>query len=520
MFDKLFDLPKISSSIQQEVTSKIGEATQKIGTSLVSPAVTKIASGLPSFSDLASSNILGKPVSPLLGDLSAQMGSVASQLSGLAGGFGNIAANPFGLADVFGNSSTSLTASALRSTVGEPADGSTDQSHKVRLVSQVDGSAVYFDNMPEIQETRLAEYEALQPPQLPGEFQKYKGTKSVQWTITAVLTAATINEATLNRYYVNSLRTWTYPYFGDAQQALGRLGAPPPVILFSGWRGLVGEVPTVITNLNWTWPKDVDWLPTQEIDPQSGMPIPFPAVVTITITLVESFSPSQINNISLANYRAGDMVGAYVGSFQTIDTGEPSDVFSDIQGGFMTDLSGLTNNLSSMIPTTINNITGNIGAGVLPNLSTIGNMGFSTGNMGFSTGNIGAGVLPNLSTNGIVPSIPGLSGASSLPAINDLGNTVNTTSLIATPQISNLPRVTSSSNGQNSIIGAASTFLSSSAQTAVNLAAGASFKLNQSLYSGTASSDLTYTGSDPLVWDRVNSERLRRGLSGLPNPRP
>lgn len=491
MFDKLLDLPKISSSIQQEVTSKIGEATQKIGSSLVSPAVTKIASGLPSFSDLASSNILGKAVSPLLGDLSAQMGAAASQLSGLTGGFGSIAANPFGLADVFGDSSAALSASALRSTVGEPADGSVDDTHKVRLVSQVDGGAIYFDNMPEIQETRLAEYEALQPPQLPGEFQKYKGTKSVQWTITAVLTAATVNEATLNRYYVNSLRTWTYPYFGDAQQALGRLGAPPPVILFSGWRGLVGEVPTVITNLNWTWPKDVDWLPTQDIDPQSGMPIPFPAVVTITITLVESFSPSQINNINLASYRAGDMVGAYVGSFQAIDTGEPSDVFSDIEGGFMTDLGDLSDNLSSMIPP-----------------------------IGDIAGNIGAAALPSLSASGILPSIPGLSGASSLPSFSDLGNLSSVPSLIGVPPISNLPGVATSSSGQNSIIGAASSFMSSTAQAATNLAAGASFKLNQGLYSGTPSSDLTYTGSDPLVWDRVNSERLRRGLSGLPNPRP
>ena len=498
MFDKLLDLPKITSSIKQEVTSKIGEATQKIGTSLASSAVTKIASGLPSFSDLASSNILGKAVSPILGDLSAQMGAAANQLSGLAGGFGSIATNPFGLADVFGDSSTALSASALRSTTGEPADGSVDETHKVRLVSQVDGSAIYFDNMPEIQETRIAEYEALQPPQLPGEFQKYKGTKSVQWTITAVLTAATVNEATLNRYYVNSLRTWTYPFFGDAQQTLGRLGAPPPVILFSGWRGLVGEVPTVITNLNWTWPKDVDWLPTQEIDAQSGMPIPFPAVVTITITLVESFSPSQINNINLASYRAGDMVGAYVGSFQAIDTGEPFDVFSDIEGGFMTDLGGLTGNLSSMIPP----------------------VGDLAGNIGVAARSIGAATLPSLSGSGMLPSIPGLSGASSLPSFSDLGNLTSVPSLIGVPPISNLPGVATSSNGKNWIIGAASSFMSTAAQSATNLAAGASFKLNQGLYSGTPSSDLTYTGSDPLVWDRVNSERLRRGLSGLPNPRP
>jgi hypothetical protein len=36
-----------------------------------------------------------------------------------------------------------------------------------------------------------------------------------------------------------------------------------------------------------------------------------------------------------------------------------------------------------------------------------------------------------------------------------------------------------------------------------------------SLYSNTKDKDLTYTGTDELVWDRVNAERLRRGLPSL-----
>lgn len=44
-----------------------------------------------------------------------------------------------------------------------------------------------------------------------------------------------------------------------------------------------------------------------------------------------------------------------------------------------------------------------------------------------------------------------------------------------------------------------------------------------SLYSSTSDADLTYTGSDYIVWDRINAERLRRGLPGLADigyPRP
>jgi hypothetical protein len=48
-------------------------------------------------------------------------------------------------------------------------------------------------------------------------------------------------------------------------------------------------------------------------------------------------------------------------------------------------------------------------------------------------------------------------------------------------------------------------------------------EINSSLYSKTKDADLTYTGSDPTVWDRINAERLRRGLPGLASlgyPRP
>ena len=47
--------------------------------------------------------------------------------------------------------------------------------------------------------------------------------------------------------------------------------------------------------------------------------------------------------------------------------------------------------------------------------------------------------------------------------------------------------------------------------------------INANLYSRTPDSDLTYTGDDYIVWDRVNGERLRRGLPSLTSlgyPRP
>ena len=47
--------------------------------------------------------------------------------------------------------------------------------------------------------------------------------------------------------------------------------------------------------------------------------------------------------------------------------------------------------------------------------------------------------------------------------------------------------------------------------------------INQGLYANTADKDLTYKGDDYIVWDRINNERLRRGLTSLTDigyPRP
>ena len=47
-----------------------------------------------------------------------------------------------------------------------------------------------------------------------------------------------------------------------------------------------------------------------------------------------------------------------------------------------------------------------------------------------------------------------------------------------------------------------------------------STNLGGALYANTSDEDLTYTGDDHIVWDRVNAERRKRGLPGLTSPRP
>lgn len=233
----------------------------------------------------------------------------------------------------------SATSTAIKqNTIGNTA-APDNTFHKVKLTASVaDGEStairndvafpveplmqrqVEFDMMPEISEVRNVDYEALQTPQLPGEFQKYRGTKSTQWTITATFTARTRDEAKRNYIYMNNLRGWTMPYFGENQRkqfggtaegARGKLGSPPPVLTFSGWRGLVGPVPVVVTALNWSWPRDCDWLPTGILDTENGQEIPFPSVMNVNITIVEAFSAEQFNGFDLVSFRNGRMVNAW-----------------------------------------------------------------------------------------------------------------------------------------------------------------------------------------------------------------
>lgn len=183
--------------------------------------------------------------------------------------------------------------------------------HEVTL-TDADGNKVVFIVMPEITEGRNVSYEAVAPTQAPGAFQKYKGTDSVQWTVSARLISRTTPEATQRHHDLNILRSWTEPYFGaNTEKAFPtKLGAPPPVLQFAGFRGLVGKVPVVLTSLNWQWPSDVDYIPTN-LKGADGFPVPFPAVMTVSLTLVESFSPMQLNRFSLLDYRNGDIEGAY-----------------------------------------------------------------------------------------------------------------------------------------------------------------------------------------------------------------
>jgi hypothetical protein len=95
------------------------------------------------------------------------------------------------------------------------------------------------------------------------------------------------------------------------------LGTPPPILYFYAYSndaelmkeghsqdpdGNIYRIPVVIKSIGYSYPNDVDYIPTE-----SG--IPFPALMVISLTLMEIRSPTEVERFSLEQYRAGKLVG-------------------------------------------------------------------------------------------------------------------------------------------------------------------------------------------------------------------
>lgn len=295
LFDSFPTLPKVSdSSVNYSVPSdgtKINESFASMQNRLGGVGPFKAMSvGAPSFSLLSAGAALGKTVDSLYTTVAAGL-----KLKSMLGG---------------------ATAKQVNENTGTPTADST--AHMVKLVSYLTGETVAFNTMPNVSEQRTVDYEPLNVLQMPGEFQKYVKTKSTTWTINPTFTCTTSAEATERYKQLCLLRAWTMPYFGNSDQT--KLGAPPDILALTGWRGLVGEVPVVITSLSWTWPREVDWIPT--LPNSKGEKIPFPTVMEVNVNVVECYSPSQFSQFSLSEFKNGNMVEAF-GTIKTVKQSLP-----------------------------------------------------------------------------------------------------------------------------------------------------------------------------------------------------
>jgi hypothetical protein len=208
----------------------------------------------------------------------------------------------------FGDTVGASDVSSMLSDAGIAAGVGGPTRKEVTLVSTVTGETVTFKVTPTISEERSATYDEVSPAHHPGSIMKYSRTASRGWGIgQAKLISRNVAEATENQKTLNLLRSWLMPYYGYGTEAedKNRLGAPPDVLTFTAYGDKnIGGVPVVITSLNVSWPNDVDYIHTADMQA-------FPVIMNIDISLKEAWSPREYSGFSLAAYKKGDMKGAY-----------------------------------------------------------------------------------------------------------------------------------------------------------------------------------------------------------------
>lgn len=162
---------------------------------------------------------------------------------------------------------------------------------------------VVFDVMPRIDESASVDYEPITPIHHPGAIQKYRNSSVRSWRITARLISRTSAEATLNLQYINVMRAWQKPFFGEGTAASmpDKLGAPPPVLTLSAYGPrMIGPVKCVMKDCNWSWDNTLDWIPTADGNP-------FPVIIDVNLSLEESWSPAEYSGFDIVKYKQGDL---------------------------------------------------------------------------------------------------------------------------------------------------------------------------------------------------------------------
>lgn len=185
---------------------------------------------------------------------------------------------------------------------------------------------VMFDAQPRISITETADYDTLSPIHSVTGFVSFKTSHMKKISITDIrLFSRTPKEASANLKRLHILKSWLKPYFGQSGGGVDgastvdngnttttsmqrMLGAPPDILFLYAYSGAttseqnLKQIPVVIDSLSYDYPNDIDYISTEV----GG--IPFPVIMTLSLTLLETHSPKEAEEFSLAQYKAGKML--------------------------------------------------------------------------------------------------------------------------------------------------------------------------------------------------------------------
>ena len=230
---------------------------------------------------------------------------------------------------------------------------SSENPYKVRLTNVKNMSEkVIFSATPSVSESRSVEYQFIDPIHMPGSIAAYARTSSRTFDISDIkLISQTPKQASVNMQNLQLLRSWCLPRFGTGDSvasaqgelqklknvfngeinsdvndmlqqmaaeaastknanltAYKQLGNPPPLLFFSAYSKEsesqntilqnINRIPVVIENLSINYPSDVDYIFNED-------KVPFPTIMTISISLKETHSPKIYEKFSLDAFKSG-----------------------------------------------------------------------------------------------------------------------------------------------------------------------------------------------------------------------
>lgn len=176
--------------------------------------------------------------------------------------------------------------------------------------------SLIFKTMPTIQESNSAQWDpAPGTTHQPADTMVFKSSASRAYTISVKMIARDAYEADTTLRYMNILRAWTKPYFGrgtaaallnDASgEASKFLGAPPPILAIYAYGSMsLNGVTCVLQSVDFSWPDDCDYVPSSSVYDHQ----PVPVVMQFSMNFKETYSPLQLSNFNLFDYKEGKNV--------------------------------------------------------------------------------------------------------------------------------------------------------------------------------------------------------------------
>jgi len=161
-------------------------------------------------------------------------------------------------------------------------------TYKVKISSGtgIGDAFVVFEAFSPISEGRSVNYQNNDIVHLPTSILSYTNTSARHFEIAGKLVSRTPSEAMANSYYVDVIRSWALPDFGNS-------GATPPVLYLSAYYNKnINKVPCLLRSYGIAYPEDVDWIYINSDG--TSLADPMPVICTIQVTLEEAYSPAQI----------------------------------------------------------------------------------------------------------------------------------------------------------------------------------------------------------------------------------